>query len=65
MPQSVGEPLALPVRVGEGQYLGRVQRVIHPLPSVFHEFILVKVFGREDVRVLVSGSCGIGTVEDY
>ena len=65
VPQSIGEPLALPVRVGECQYLGRVQRVIHPLPAVFHEFILVKVSGREDVRVLVSGSCGIGTVEDY
>ena len=65
VPQSVGEPFALPVGISESQYLGRVHRVIHPLPAVFHEFILVKVSGREDVCVLVSGSCGIGTVEDY
>ena len=62
VPECVGEPLRLPVGIGEDNHLVSIQRIVHPLITCRDRLPVIEITGRiVGIRRRVSRTVGIGT----
>jgi len=61
VPECVGEPLRLPVGIGEDNHLVGIQRIVHPLITCRDRLPVIEITGRiVGVRSRISRTIGIG-----